>query len=78
MPVLLRSSVAVYVHVYNMMLTIYTQIRERRAQRIYTSESITPPYMFCGVWHKIYQSSTLLERKKRQKKNAGLYIQLKF
>ena len=34
MPVLLRSSVAVYVHVYNMMLTIYTQIRGRRAQSI--------------------------------------------
>ena len=29
--------------------------------------------MFCGVWHKIYQSSTLLERKKRKKEKMQVY-----
>ena len=39
----------------------------------YIPVSQPPPYMFCGVWHKIYQSSTLLERKKRQKEKMQVY-----
>ena len=48
MPVLLHSSGALYVHIYNVIANyFYTQIRELRAQSIYTSEPTTPLYVLC-------------------------------